>query len=485
MKKLLTGFVLLIALMFSGQSYAEHFFMTNNTWYEKIPATPILRSTSAANVDDIILNRSFLTANWRTNNPQIWYATASTPNVTIMSRDCARDVTKCGTGRDADWANWGWNVIPIPLGAKGSGLCQDQKITAWAAGNKYVKAGCDAKMVVINANRTVAWDFGQVYYFPPDFVDPRLAGKYATDSLKRWDLTGNGINYPYDFNGGPTLTKVPLLQGTVTYDEITGPGEIDHALAFAYYSCKETGHWGLYPSGNYYGCFNTNAGALLGGDRVFLDSSVDCNAIATSTFERKICTAIQDYGMILMETDGPGYNEIYLECLDDKGNDWWPIVSTTTLSHIPFTQLHVAKPICDDPSKCGNTITMDSVAPVRTNLLPSGTLPQGTTQTTISLSTDENATCRYDTTDIVYSQMSNTFSTTGTTSHSQLISGLTDGSSYTYYVRCEDAHSNQSITTTSMVFSIDMTSPPAPGPSFIGNGTGSKLGSGGGAKLGP
>ena len=135
---LVINILLMCTLLITGKSYAEHFFMTNNTWYEKIPATPILRSTSAANVDDIILNRSFLTANWRIQNPQIWYATPSTPYVTIMSRDCARNEAACGTGRDADWANWGWNVIPIPLGAKGSGLCQDQKITAWAAGNKYV-----------------------------------------------------------------------------------------------------------------------------------------------------------------------------------------------------------------------------------------------------------------------------------------------------------------------------------------------------------
>jgi hypothetical protein len=38
--------------------------------------------------------------------------------------------------------------------------------------------------------------------------------------------------------------------------------------------------------------------------------------------------------------------------------------------------------------------------------------------------------------------MSNTFSTTGTTSHSKTITGLSDGNTYTYYVRCQDTAGN-------------------------------------------
>src|SRR4030095_8471368 len=40
----------------------------------------------------------------------------------------------------------------------------------------------------------------------------------------------------------------------------------------------------------------------------------------------------------------------------------------------------------------------DTTPPVRSNGLPTGTVPAGTTQTTLSLSTNANATCRYATT---------------------------------------------------------------------------------------
>ena len=85
----------------------------------------------------------------------------------------------------------------------------------------------------------------------------------------------------------------------------------------------------------------------------------------------------------------------------------------------------------------------DSTPPVRSNGAPSGILQSGTTQTTMSLTTDESCTCKYDTDGgEAYAAMANTFSTTGGASHSQTISGLSDGNSYTYYVRCEDESSN-------------------------------------------
>ena len=50
--------------------------------------------------------------------------------------------------------------------------------------------------------------------------------------------------------------------------------------------------------------------------------------------------------------------------------------------------------------------------------------------------------------------MANTFSTTGTTSHSTTVSGLENGGSYTYYVRCEDAASNANPDDYPITFSV-------------------------------
>ncbi len=105
----------------------------------------------------------------------------------------------------------------------------------------------------------------------------------------------------------------------------------------------------------------------------------------------------------------------------------------------------------------------DAVAPVRFDGAPSGTLPRGTTQTTISLSTNEAATCRYATTaGVAYESMPFTFATTGGLTHAQLVTGLVGEQTYTYYVRCRDGAgntNNDDYTITFDVFSSDTTPP--------------------------
>ena len=84
-----------------------------------------------------------------------------------------------------------------------------------------------------------------------------------------------------------------------------------------------------------------------------------------------------------------------------------------------------------------------TLPPARSGGQPTGVLAPGTSQTTLSLMTDENATCRYVTTpSVLYGSMANTFSSTGTTVHSTLVTGLVNGSNYSYYVRCQDAAGN-------------------------------------------
>ncbi len=96
-----------------------------------------------------------------------------------------------------------------------------------------------------------------------------------------------------------------------------------------------------------------------------------------------------------------------------------------------------------DVAELFNFAGPDLTPPVRSNGAPSGTLAAGTTQTTLSLSTNENASCRYSTTaGTAYSSMVKVFSTTGGTSHSTVVTGLSNGNSYTYYVRCQDGLGN-------------------------------------------
>ncbi len=99
--------------------------------------------------------------------------------------------------------------------------------------------------------------------------------------------------------------------------------------------------------------------------------------------------------------------------------------------------------------------TADSEAPVRSAGSPTESLPLGTTSTTLSLTTDEDATCRYETmADTPYASMTNTFSTTGATSHDTPLSGLSDDNLYTYYVRCLDTSDNTNTSDYPISFSV-------------------------------
>jgi hypothetical protein len=105
-----------------------------------------------------------------------------------------------------------------------------------------------------------------------------------------------------------------------------------------------------------------------------------------------------------------------------------------------------------------NNIPRDTLAPGVSAGAPNGTLPSGATQTTISVSTSEVATCRYATSaGTAYASMSGVFTTTNGVAHSAVISGLTNGV-FTYYVRCIDAAGNA---TTSDYAVALLSSPPS------------------------
>lgn len=103
----------------------------------------------------------------------------------------------------------------------------------------------------------------------------------------------------------------------------------------------------------------------------------------------------------------------------------------------------------------------DTGAPTRSDGSPSGELAHGTKSATLSLTTDENATCKYaSVSGTSYSSMTLTFSTTGSTTHSTSVSGLTDGTSYNYYARCSDSAGNVNADDYAISFSV--ATPPKP-----------------------
>lgn len=104
----------------------------------------------------------------------------------------------------------------------------------------------------------------------------------------------------------------------------------------------------------------------------------------------------------------------------------------------------------------------DTTSPVLSLLAPSGTLAAGTTNTTLSFVTDEAALCRYSTSPgTAYALMTNNFSTALSQSHSATVSGLENGGSYTYYVRCIDGSGNLNTSDATISFSVASSTSPA------------------------
>ncbi|MFB3111518.1 MAG: PKD domain-containing protein, partial [Gemmatimonadales bacterium] len=87
---------------------------------------------------------------------------------------------------------------------------------------------------------------------------------------------------------------------------------------------------------------------------------------------------------------------------------------------------------------CDATPLEDTDPPVRSDGQPSGTLPAGTTEAVLALSTDENATCRYGTVANKDFASMTPFGTTGEQAHQSTVNGLGDGQSYDFFVRCQD-----------------------------------------------
>jgi len=96
-----------------------------------------------------------------------------------------------------------------------------------------------------------------------------------------------------------------------------------------------------------------------------------------------------------------------------------------------------------DPTPANYTWIIDTTPATRSGGQPTGTLPPGTTQTTLALSTNEAATCRYSSSaGVPYDAMTQTFAATGGTAHATPVPGLVNGGSYAFSVRCLDAVGN-------------------------------------------
>jgi len=104
----------------------------------------------------------------------------------------------------------------------------------------------------------------------------------------------------------------------------------------------------------------------------------------------------------------------------------------------------------------------DTTAPVLSHGQPQGILTSGTTAATMSVTTDEAATCKWGTlAGTAYASIANTFATTGGTTHSAQLTALADGQTYTRYVRCQDGAGNPNTSDYAVSFSVGSVADPS------------------------
>ena len=173
-----------------------------------------------------------------------------------------------------------------------------------------------------------------------------------------------------------------------------------------------------------------------------LAGTTTSTVLRISTHEKASCrahTSNVDFSQmtIMMNSDQGGFEHsasrvviedtnynFYVRCQDESGN-------TSNVSTIIF--------------RVDKKPAVDNIAPLISNLLPSGQFVSGTTQTILSINTNEIAECRYALdSNLNFSQMT-LFSQTNASQHSSNVNGLRDGENYNYTVQCRDPAMNLSL----------------------------------------
>lgn len=110
----------------------------------------------------------------------------------------------------------------------------------------------------------------------------------------------------------------------------------------------------------------------------------------------------------------------------------------------------------------------DILPPQRFDPQPIGSLPAGTRTITLSLETDEKATCKHsDTSGVYYDSMQGKFDQANSTSHTVLITTLSEGGKYKYYVKCSDEKDNKN--TDDFIISFEVKLPEDKTPPVLSN----------------
>ena len=323
---------------------------------------------------------------------------------------------------------------------------------------------------------------GSTNDFPSLLIDGTFKGLLTSDSLgKCTDLTG--IEYEFSMSG------TELSSGTHTYTVYTGHGDCDGTFEITsgpVVASGAEGFEGTFPpsgwttggdanwfedsSAKFEGTYSAASGAISHLQATYLKVTKTYSSDGQIKFYWKVSSE-DGWDYLIFYVDGVQKDVISGE--EDWQQKTYPITAGThTFEWRYETDGYVLsgsnRGWLDKVEFIGTG--GDGAPPVRSSGQPKGTIK--ITNPTLSLNTDESATCKYSTTaGTSYDSMTNTFSTTGETLHSQPLSGLTDGIKI-YYVRCIDSAGNKNTDDYPIAFTVD-TTPPSTSIVSVGGDTSS------------
>lgn len=202
-----------------------------------------------------------------------------------------------------------------------------------------------------------------------------------------------------------------------------------------------------------------NSGSTVA-SQIYFENSANPQGYALSSFARRdrirtsnfvgfnLTRGVSTIGLLTTENMQSAFQELYSQYSFAAGRS----VGVIHLADIPSTAN--ATNFSIDTYEKGSTlapklkitytvVSTDITPPQRSNGKPTGLLAGGTSEVSLSLTTDEGAVCKYSTlSQTTYDTMSDAFATTGGTNHSTPITGLTDSNTYTYFVKCKDIENN-------------------------------------------
>jgi len=134
-------------------------------------------------------------------------------------------------------------------------------------------------------------------------------------------------------------------------------------------------------------------------------------------------------------------------------------VSSVLISYNLIGILAVSDTSGNNSANFSNYTVLDTNSnnnPTILNKSPNGNQPYNTKSILVEVETDISSICRYDVNpNVEFDSMNNIFEITNSTQHSFLLSDLTPGTEYTYYVRCSDGGAGININDTVINFKID------------------------------